>query len=86
MWIQRAVKQFDDKGTVTAKKNKGSCLIIKSLLFYKLLWRGLLEVCRHVYDATGYQVSCMPFFANATNFPTRNAKQHSELLRQCFMS
>ena len=28
----------------------------------------------------------MPLFANATTFPTRNAKQRSELLRQYFMS
>ena len=35
--VWRAVKQFDDEGTVAAKKNKGY-LIMKSL---KLLWRGL---------------------------------------------
>ena len=36
--VWRAVKQFD-KGTVTAKKNKGSCLIVKSAILQALVER-----------------------------------------------
>ena len=52
----------------------------------------LKEVCRHVYDATGTMIteSAVCRFLQRNNFShkklTNLAKQHSELLRQCFIS
>lgn len=96
--VWRAVKQFDDKGTVAAKKNKGyhklsdyeEFAILEALVERPFMY--LKEVCRHVYDATGTVIteSAVCRFLQRNNFShkklTNLAKQRSELLRQCFMS
>ena len=91
--VWRAVKQFDDKGTVAAKKNKGyHKLIMRSLLFLEALVERpsmYLKVCRHVLDVTGTE-SAVCRFLQRNNFShkkiTNLAKQHNELLSASWLS
>ena len=96
--VWRAVKRFDDEGTVAAKKNKGhhklsdheEFAILEALVERPSMY--LKEVCTHVFHVTGTIIteSAVCRFLQRNNFShkklTNLAKQRNELHRQCFMA